>query len=113
MNLRVWTTALLLASTLSGCSADADPKDTGATAGVDADLGMKTYQTNCQVCHGIDGEGGAGSTLNDGRLAGSSSGDIEAIVRDGTDDMPSFGSRLSGDEISAVAEYVLTTFGGS
>ena len=113
MNLPTWTNGLLLALTLAACSTDADPKDTGGTTGLDADLGLKTYQTNCQVCHGINGEGGAGSMLNDGRLASSTVADIETIVRDGTDDMPAFGSRLSTEEISAVADYVLTTFGGS
>ena len=86
---------------------------TGATAGADSDLGLKTYQTNCQVCHGINGEGGAGAALDDGRLASLSQADTEAIVRDGTDDMPGFGTRLSAEEITAVSEYVLTTFGGA
>jgi len=113
MTIQTWTTGVLVAFALSGCASDTEPKDTATVTSLDAELGLSTYQTNCQVCHGIDGEGGAGSILNDGRLASASLADIETIVRDGTDDMPGFGSRLSAEEISAVAQYVLTTFGGS
>jgi mono/diheme cytochrome c family protein len=113
MTIQTWTKGILIAIAFSGCASEAEPKDTATMTGVDDELGLTIYQTNCQVCHGINGEGGAGSILNDGRLASTSVADIETIVRDGTDDMPGFGSRLSADEISAVAQYVLTTFGGS
>ena len=123
MRFLVWPKTLALASILLGCTAGSQNKDTssarevgpdsGLTEETDPELGFNTYQAKCAVCHGVEGKGGAGPNLTDGRLARLNNVDVENIVRDGTDDMPSFGSRLSEDEIVAVAEHVLTTFGSS
>ena len=123
MDTHLRTICLGVAVALCACSAASEPPDTGLGDGVgtrdtalavviDPELGIKTYRANCQGCHGADGEGGAGVRLNDGRVSFLTQRDVETIVREGSDDMPAFGSRLGDPEIEAVAEYVITTFGG-
>lgn len=73
---------------------------TAAAGGVDA---AALYSANCGSCHGGGGEGGIGPDLRgltDAAL-------IESQVSTGAGSMPPFGNKLSADEISALATYVV------
>jgi len=75
--------------------------------------GATVYSDNCASCHGADGQGGIGP-----KLAGevtSAFPDVEdqiVVVTDGRSSMPSFGDRLSEEEIAQVVEYTRTELGG-
>ncbi|MEA2418281.1 MAG: hypothetical protein QOE60_487 [Thermoleophilaceae bacterium] len=75
----------------------------GAAAAVD---GKAVFTDTCGGCHTLSAAGTSGTTgpnLDDVSLDASG---IEGIVRDGRGGMPSFGDKLSDDEVSAVAEFV-------
>lgn len=86
--------------------------------------GASAFKDNCATCHGTGGSGSAGypNLLDDDWLWG---GDVQSIhdtirfgVRAGHDDtrfsqMPAFGEMLSSQEVSDIADYVLSfTAGG-
>jgi len=80
-----------------------------AAGGID---GGALYGKSCAGCHGGDGSGGIGP-----RLAGKvvvkfpdPAAQI-AVVADGRRGMPSFGTRLTAEEIAAVVEYTRTVLG--
>jgi mono/diheme cytochrome c family protein len=75
----------------------------GKGAGAD---GAKVFQGNCGSCHTLSAAGTSGQVgpnLDDTSLSAT---EIESIVSGGRGSMPSFGGRLSKDEIAAVAAYV-------
>lgn len=89
----------------TGCTASAspevDPQD------VELVLGRRTYVNNCVACHGATGDGGIGNQINTREileLYPTIEDQIE-IVTDGRNRMPSFGARLSEEEIDAVVRY--------
>ena len=63
---------------------------------------------NCMDCHGADGSGAMGPSLADGRMHfGSTPGEIfESIYEGRPDGMPSWGSRISDDQIWRLVAYV-------
>lgn len=65
---------------------------------------------NCMDCHGADGSGAMGPSLQDGRMHfGSTSGDIFQSIYEGRPDgMPSWGGRLPDDQIWRLVAYVET-----
>ena len=68
------------------------------------------FANRCASCHGAAGQGGVGPGLSAGRVA-TKFPDIEqqvALVRDGKGGMPTFGRRISEDEIRAVVRYTRT-----
>ena len=65
------------------------------------------YTTRCARCHGADRSGNNGPALLPERLTQDSSA-YEAIISNGSGPMPSFGSRLSADEIGALVEFILS-----
>ncbi len=66
-------------------------------------LGAQVFKANCSGCHGPNGSGTeAAPTLK----AVNDPAFVERTVTSGRGAMPSFAGRLSGSEISAVAEYV-------
>src|SRR5687768_14181544 len=68
------------------------------------ETGKRVYEANCAVCHGNNGEGGAGPALVPLRHDDSS---VLAIVRNGGAQMPALSSARVGDsELAAVAEYL-------
>ncbi len=71
--------------------------------------GSTLYMQNCSACHGLHGEGGPG-----GPVAGttSSRSQIISVTTGGAGGMPGYGSRLSADEIGAIADHILG-MGGS
>lgn len=65
---------------------------------------------NCMDCHGAEGSGAMGPSLQDGRMHfGSTSGDIfESIYEGRPDGMPSWGGRIPDDQIWRLVAYVET-----
>jgi len=65
---------------------------------------------NCLDCHGAEGAGAVGPSLQDGRMHfGSTSGDIFQSIYEGRPDgMPSWGGRISDDQIWRIVAYIET-----
>ena len=65
---------------------------------------------NCMDCHGAEGSGAMGPSLQDGRMHfGGTPGDIfESIYEGRPDGMPSWGGRISDDQIWQLVAYVET-----
>lgn len=65
---------------------------------------------NCLDCHGADGAGAMGPSLQDGRMHfGGTSGDIFQSIYEGRPDgMPSWGGRIADDQIWRLVAYVET-----
>lgn len=96
--------------TVAGCGSDtaatittaAPSTDTTTAPGSDFDAAT-LYSANCGSCHGEGGAGGIGPDLRgltDAAL-------IEGQVSNGAGSMPPFANKLSEDEISAIATYVI------
>jgi mono/diheme cytochrome c family protein len=69
---------------------------------------------NCGDCHGGDGSGGMGPSLQDGRWHfGGTAGDVYESISEGRPDgMPSWGGRISDAQIWALVTYVRTLSSG-
>jgi mono/diheme cytochrome c family protein len=67
--------------------------------------GSSLYAQYCAACHGADGSGGAG-----GPVAGTSltRSELISVTADGRDSMPAYSGRMSGEEIAAVADFILS-----
>jgi cytochrome c oxidase cbb3-type subunit 3 len=65
---------------------------------------------NCMDCHGADGSGAMGPSLQDGRWHfGGTPGDIFQSIYEGRPDgMPSWGGRIGDDQIWRLVTYVQT-----
>jgi cytochrome c oxidase cbb3-type subunit 3 len=63
---------------------------------------------NCIDCHGADGAGAMGPSFQDGRwhFGGSAGAVFESIYQGRPDGMPSWGGRISNDQIWMLAAYV-------
>lgn len=76
-----------------------------------ADEGAKLFLSyNCVDCHGADGSGAMGPSLQDGRWHfGGTPGDIFQSIYEGRPDgMPSWGGRIGDDQIWRLVTYVQT-----
>lgn len=81
-----------------------------AAGGID---GGSLYGKSCAGCHGGDGSGGIGPRLAGKMVAKFPEPAAQiAVVTDGRRGMPSFGTRLSAEEIAAIVEYTRTVLGG-
>ncbi len=69
--------------------------------------GAAVYVAECAACHGADGGGGVGPPLSGGAVVAAfpDAADQTVVVVEGQGGMPSFGDRLSEEEIAAVVEY--------
>ena len=65
------------------------------------------FSANCARCHGADRSGGRYPTLLPSSLTQDPSL-YEATITNGSGGMPSFGNRLSSEEISALVEFILS-----
>jgi mono/diheme cytochrome c family protein len=63
---------------------------------------------NCMDCHGADGSGAMGPSFQDGRwhFGGTSAAVFESIYQGRPDGMPSWGGRISNDQIWMLTAYV-------
>ena len=76
--------------------------------------GAAIYDDSCAGCHGDDGGGGFGPQLAGGAAVAAfpDPADQIAVVTEGRGGrMPSFGDRLTAEEIAAVVEYTRTGLG--
>lgn len=102
------------------------PKPTAVSgATVDPQLGANLYKTHCQACHQVTGAGvgtafpplvGSEWVLGDGETVAAIvlhgiSGEIEVSGKTYKGVMPPFKSRLSAEDVAAVATYVRTSWG--
>ncbi|MCP4139736.1 MAG: cytochrome c [Chloroflexi bacterium] len=76
-------------------------------------LGKEVYAENCATCHGATGEGHAkiqsAPALNSSEHAWHhADGQLQRLITDGGKIMPSFGEKLTDDEIVAVIRYFQT-----
>jgi mono/diheme cytochrome c family protein len=95
--------ALTVLALAAACSPRQDPADREPIL----DRGRAVYRASCATCHGVDGRGGIGPALADGRVV-ERFPDIDdqiELVRSGRGLMPAWGDRLSDVEIRAVVEY--------
>ena len=106
---RFWFAAIVMF--MGGCD-DLGKEDTGdAFGGAGVDVGSVLYETNCQGCHGVSGEGGLGVALNDGLLASLTDERIAEVIRDGLPPgMPGFSATLNDDEITSLIEFLRANF---
>lgn len=76
----------------------------------DDDPGAQTYSRSCASCHGQNGQGGIGKSL-EGIAERYTAEEHVDIVTNGTDGgMPPFGVSLSDEEIDAVVQYERESF---
>ena len=98
---------LLFANEPERLDPQATAVDGAAATEIDA---AAVFADRCSGCHGPDGGGGRGPQLSDGRVAAAFP-DIEdqiVVVTEGRGGMPSFGDRLTEDEIRAVVAFSRT-----
>ncbi len=76
--------------------------------------GAAIYSSKCQMCHGADGQPTmAGKSMrampfNSPELKKASTASLIAAVTNGKGNMPSYGGKLSADQIKAAVMYIRT-----
>ena len=98
-------------TTAEGAGTTAGEADTTAaaeTTTASAVDGEALYNDECASCHGDDGGGGLGPSLQNLEESFPDQSEVVAIVTDGTGSMPSFGDDLSAEEIDAIVAYIYT-----
>lgn len=68
--------------------------------------GAAIYAANCAVCHGPEGEGGVGPSLQGVGAHGREP--LIEVVTNGRGEMPAWAGRLTPEEIGAVVDYIST-----
>jgi len=98
---------MLLAAACAGSPPEV-PLGSDGTADPVLLVGRGIYDGSCKRCHGAKGDGGAGPRLNSGDLDEDFPEliDLAEFISSGRKRMPSFRSRLSEEQITAVARYV-------
>jgi mono/diheme cytochrome c family protein len=71
-----------------------------------AESGLVVFHTQCSRCHGEDGRGSAVFTTPSFLTSTLTAGEMARVVDAGRGRMPAFRTRLSAEEIAAVAAYV-------
>jgi mono/diheme cytochrome c family protein len=93
---RMFAVAIVAAMAMPGFAAD----------------GAAVYKAKCVACHGVDGAKAMPALgvkqLNTPAVKAMGAAGVSNIVTKGQGKMPGFSGKLSGDETSAVAGYVLT-----
>lgn len=70
--------------------------------------GEELYARHCSGCHGDDGKGGFGPDLSgDYKYGKTVAAVIESIADGRPGNMPSFGKKLSEDEIKSLTDFIL------
>lgn len=74
--------------------------------------GATVYKAKCLGCHGADGAKTIPALgvkpLNTPAVKAMGASGVTSIITKGQGKMPAFGGKMTGDEISAAATYVLT-----
>jgi ubiquinol-cytochrome c reductase cytochrome c subunit len=78
-------------------------------SGPELDHGRQLYASNCQQCHGVDGNGGSiGRSAWAPALSEATINEVADAIRAGPDEMPRFGEgQLNQADLDDVAGYVL------
>jgi mono/diheme cytochrome c family protein len=101
---------VLLLSAVACSSGEAPEVPEGADGTADPVLveGRDVWSSNCARCHGDSGGGGSGPQISDGKAEAlyPDPADMDAVIAEGKDAMPSFGGSLTPEEIEAVTAYV-------
>lgn len=92
---------------------DSTPDSADTTAAADTTTasavdGEALYNDESASCHGDDGGGGLGPSLQNLEESFPDQSEVVAIVTDGSGSMPSFGDDLSAEEIDAIVAYIYT-----
>lgn len=95
---------LLSLSATATTRAGSTTTTTTTTQSVGTHSGSDLFMQNCSACHGLHGEGGPGGVLVGTEASRSK---IISVVTVGSGGMPEFGTRLTADEIAAIADHVL------
>jgi len=74
--------------------------------------GQPIYEANCAECHSKTGGGRVGPSFIGNDRIGNDRLVIRQVTEGGTD-MPSFGTKLSPEEILAVGTYIRNSWGNS
>ncbi|MGV8838789.1 MAG: c-type cytochrome [Bauldia sp.] len=76
--------------------------------------GQRLYATNCQACHGDQGQGGIGFALVNSPVVSRAGATINQIIQGYPNHgMPEFGSRLSNPQIAAISTYIRNSWGNA
>lgn len=73
--------------------------------------GAELFENNCARCHGSDGTGGKGPNLASAKRQAKWKDSDEKLIKKITNGgmfMPSFGKKLTPEEIKAIADHVRT-----
>jgi cytochrome c6 len=77
------------------------------------DSGADTFKTRCVMCHGADGSGNTlagkvfkAASLKDPMVTTKSDDELETVIKNGKNKMPSFKDKLTVAQIDAVIGYV-------
>jgi mono/diheme cytochrome c family protein len=77
--------------------------------------GADTFKAQCQVCHGVDGQGNTpvGKAMgvhpyNDPDVRKLSNANLAVIVKNGKNKMPAFGGKLTDAQIKDLLIYIHT-----
>jgi quinohemoprotein ethanol dehydrogenase len=90
-------------------SSGSDPSSSGAARQALVANGQELFALVCVTCHGEDGKGGHGGGMP---LTSVPTVDFAVeTVSYGRNNMPAFGSSLSAEQIRAVSEYIVGSFG--
>jgi mono/diheme cytochrome c family protein len=88
------------------------PASSSSSSGTATAAGATVFASaGCAGCHTLKAAGATGSIGPDLDQVRPSASTVESIVRSGAGTMPSFSSKLSSAQISAVASYVASTAG--
>lgn len=77
--------------------------------------GKALFQSNCQMCHGADGEGATPTgqalkvaNLHSPEIVKMSDAELANVISKGKKSMPAFGSRLTAPQIESLVSYIRT-----
>ena len=79
----------------------------------DVSDGADLFASNCSACHGSAGEGGLGPALAGGLESFEAVEEVARFVSNGVPGrMPGFETRMTPDQVNAVAQFVWTDLAG-
>lgn len=79
----------------------------------DPSAGADLFASSCSACHGQDGEGGLGPALAGGLDGFESVEHVARFVSTGVPGrMPGFETRMTPDQVNAIAQYVWNDLAG-
>jgi len=79
----------------------------------DVSAGAVLFASSCSSCHGPEGEGGIGPALAGGLERFDTTDDVARFVSTGIPGrMPGFETRMTPDQVNAVAHYAWTDLAG-